>query len=157
MYFCSYAYGYCIPCRLRKFRWVEFWIVACTWHLLHPQKKTRTQVTITFAMHGITSSSIRQSHFACLSHFLHGRHDFSHATGSYLCAWFAHFPRDLPFVEGSPLSYYVVNLLIPPGADYYYPDVALSSVDANLILPFSTLNQNLLLIRSSLSHRRCQL
>ena len=58
---------------------------------------------------------------------------------------FAHFPHDLPFVKGSPLSCYVVNLLILPGADYYYPDVAQSSVDVNLILPFSIINQNLFL------------
>ena len=154
---CSCTYGYCIPRRLRKFRWVEFWIVACTWHLLHPQKKTQTQVMIAFAVHGVTSSLIRRSHVACLSHSLHGRHDFSHATDSYWCAWFAHFPHDLPFVVGSPLSYYVMSLLIPLDADYHYPDVARSSVDANLILPFSALNQNLLLIRSSLSHRRHQL
>ena len=42
-----------------------------------------------------------------------------------------------------------MNLLIPPGADYHYPDVARSSVDANLILPFLVLNQNLFLIKSS--------
>ena len=42
-----------------------------------------------------------------------------------------------------------MNLLIPPGADYQYPDVVQSSVDANLILPFLVLNQNLFLIRSS--------
>ena len=42
-----------------------------------------------------------------------------------------------------------MNLLVPLGADYHYPDVALSSVDANLTLPFGALNQNLLLIRSS--------
>ena len=104
---------------------------------------------ITFAVHDVTSSSIRQSHVACFSHSLHGTHDFSHATDSYQCAWFTHFPHDLPFVEGFPLSDYVVNLLIPPGADYHYPDVAQSSVDAKLILPFSALNQDLLLIRSN--------
>ena len=80
---CSYAYDYCIPLRLRKFHWVGFWIVTCTWHLLHPQKKTQTQVVIAFAMHDVISSSIRQSHVACLFHSLHGRHDFSHATDSY--------------------------------------------------------------------------
>ena len=42
-----------------------------------------------------------------------------------------------------------MNLPIPPGADYHYPDVALSLVDANLTLPFGALNQNLLLIRLS--------
>ena len=145
----SLTYGYYIPRCLRKFCWVEFQIVACTWHLLHPHKKTQTQAMIAFAMRGATSSSICQSHVACLSHSQHVRHDFSHVTDSYQCAWFIHFLHDLPFVEGSPLSYYVVNLLIPPGADYHYPDVARSSVDANLILPFSALNQNLLLIRLS--------
>ena len=30
-----------------------------------------------------TSSSVRQSHGACLSYSLHGRHDFSNATDSY--------------------------------------------------------------------------
>ena len=37
----------------------------------------------------------------------------------------------------------ILNLLMPPGADCHYPDVALSLVDANLILPFYALNQNL--------------
>ena len=64
-------------------------------------------------------------------------------------SWFAHFSHDLPFVEGLPPIGYVVNLLILPVADYHYPDVALSSVDANLTLPLGALNQNLFLIRSS--------
>ena len=55
----------------------------------------------------------------------------------------------LSFVKGLPPIGYVVNLLIPPVADYHYPDVALSLVDANLTLPFCALNQNLFLIRSS--------
>ena len=38
---------------------------------------------------------------------------------------------------------------MPPGADCHYPDVALSLVDANLILPFYALNPNLFLIKSS--------
>ena len=70
---------------------------------------------------------------------------------SYLGARFAHFSHGLPFVEGLPPIGYVVNLLIPPDADCYYPDVALSLVDANLTLPFCALNQNLFLIRSSKS------
>ena len=49
---------------------------------------------------------------------------------------FAHFSHDLLFVEGLPPIGYVVNLLIPPGADYHYLDVARSSVDVNLTLPF---------------------
>ena len=79
----SKAYGYCIPLRLRKFHWVEFWIIACTWHLLHPQKKTQIQVMIAFAVHCVTSSSIHQSRVAYLFHSLHGTHDFSHAIDSY--------------------------------------------------------------------------
>ena len=65
--------------------------------------------------------------------------------------------HDLPCVEGLPPIGYAVNPLIPLGADYHYLDVALSSVDANLTLPFGALNQNLFLIRSSNSHRRRQL
>ena len=38
---------------------------------------------------------------------------------------------------------------MPPGVDCHYPDVALSLVDANLILPFYALDPNLFLIRSS--------
>ena len=72
-------------------------------------------------------------------------------------SWFAHFSHDLPFVEGLPPIGYVVNLPIPPGADYHYSDVALSLVDANLTLPFDALNQNLFLIRSSSPHRWRQL
>ena len=104
---------------------------------------------IAFAVHGVTSSSTHQFRVACLSHSLHGTHDFSHAIESYYCAWFAHFSHDLPFVKGLPPIGYVVNLLILPGADYHCPDVALSLVDANLTPPFSALNQNLFLIRSS--------
>ena len=63
---------------------------------------------------------------------------------------FAHFLHDFPFVEGLQLSYYVGNPLIPLGVDYHYPNVVRLSVDANLILPFSALNRDLLLIRSSL-------
>ena len=72
-------------------------------------------------------------------------------------SWFAHFSHDLPFVEGLPPIGHVVNLLIPPGADYHYSDVALSLVDANLTLPFDALNQNLFLIRSSSPYRWRQL
>ena len=104
-----------------------------------------------FFMRDATSSSVRQSHVACLSHSSHGKHDSFHITDSYQYALFAHFLHDLPFVEGLQLSYYIRNLLILPGTDYHFPDVARSSVDANPILPFSALNQNLLLIRSSLS------
>ena len=103
------------------------------------------------AVHDVTSSSTHQFHVACLSHSLHGTHDFSHAIDSYYCAWFAHFSHDLPFVEGLPPIGYVVNLLIPHGAYYHCPDVALSLVDANLAPPFYALNQNLFLIRSSKS------
>ena len=101
---------------------------------------------IAFAVHGVTSSSTHQFRVACLSHSLHGTHDFSHAIESYYCAWFAHFSHDLPFVKGLPPIGYVVNLLILPGADYHCPDVALSLVDTNLTLPFCVLNQNLFLI-----------
>ena len=104
---------------------------------------------LTSAVHGVTSSSTHQFRIACLFHSLHGTHDFSHAINSYQCAWFAHFCHDLPFVEGLPPIGYIVNLLIPPGADCHYPDVALSLVDANLTPPFCALNQNLLLISSS--------
>ena len=157
MYFCSYSYSYYIPYHRRRLHWAEFWIVACMWHPLYPQKKTQIQMMIAFAVHGVTFSSTRQLHVACLSHSLHRTHDFSHATDSYYCAWFARFSHDLPFVKSLPPIGYVVNLLIPPGADYYYPDVALSSVDANLTLSFCALKQNLFLIRSSNSHRRRQL
>ena len=44
-----------------------------------------------------------------------------------------------------------MNLLMPPGADCHYLDVALLLVDANLTLPFCALNKNLFLIRSSKS------
>ena len=54
-----------------------------------------------------------------------------------------------PSVEGGPPSSYAANLLMSPGADCHYPDVALPLVDANLILPFYALNLNLFLIRSS--------
>ena len=91
---------------------------------------------IAFAVHGVTSSSTNQFRVACLSHSLHGTHDFSHAIDFYYCAWFAHFSHDLPFVEGLPPIGYVV---------------ALSLVDANLTPPFCALNQNLFLIRSSKS------
>ena len=109
-------------------------------------------------------------------HLRRARHNFFFSSSISRCMSLSFFvwetllfPRDwlllvcvvctLPswFVEGSQLSYYVGNPLIPPGADYHYPDVARLSVDANLILPFSALNQNLLLIRSSLSNRRRQL
>ena len=79
----SYAYGYSIPRHPRKFRWVEFWIIAYTWRLLYLQKKTQTQAMITFAVRDTTSSLVRQSHVACLSHSLYGRHDSSHVTDSY--------------------------------------------------------------------------
>ena len=106
---------------------------------------------IAFAVHGVTSSSTRQFHVACLSHSLHGTRDFSHAIGSYQCAWFAHFAHDLPSVEDGLPSNYAANLLMPLSADCHYPDVALPLVDANLIPPSCALNPNLFLIRSSSS------
>ena len=101
------------------------------------------------ATRDVTSFSTHLSHVACPSHSLHGTHDFSHAIDFYQCAWFAHFAHDLPSVEGGPPSSYAANLLMPPGADCHYPNVALPLVDANLILPFYALNPNLFLIRSS--------
>ena len=43
----------------------------------------------------------------------------------------------------------LANLLMPPGTDCLYPDVALPLVYVNLILPFYALNPNLFLIKSS--------
>ena len=157
MYFCSSAYNYYTPHHRRRFHWAEFWIFTYTWHPLYPWKKIQIQMILTSAVHGVTSSSTHQFHVAFLFHSLHGTHDFSHTIDSYLCAWFAHFSHDLPFVEGLPPIGYVVNLPIPPGTDYHYPDVALSLVDVNLTLPFDALDQNLFLIRSSNPHRRHQL
>ena len=134
----SCTYGYYIPHRRRKFHWAEFWIVACTWHHLSPRKKTRTQVMSAFAVRNVTSSSARQSHIACLSHSLHGRHGSSHVTDSYWYALFAHFLHNLSFVKGLQLSYYVGNPLIStwcgltlpwygPIVDWCEPDSSISS------------------------------
>ena len=101
------------------------------------------------AARGVTSFSTHQFHVACPCYSLHGVRNLSHTIGSYYCALSAHFAHNLPFVEDELPSNYVVNLLMPPGADCHCPDVALPLVDANLIPPFCALNPNLFLIRSS--------
>ena len=119
------------------------------YHPMYPQRKTQIQMVPVSAARNVTSFSTHLSHVACPSHSLHGTHDFSHAIDCYQCGWFAHFAHDLPSVKGGPPSSYATNLLMSPGADCHYPDVALPLVDANLILPFYALNPNLFLIRSS--------
>ena len=103
------------------------------------------------AARGATSFSTHQFHVACPCYSLHGVRNLSHVIGSYYYAMFAHFAHNLPSVEDELLSNYVVNLLIPPGADCHRLDVALPLVDVNLIPPSCALNPNLFLIRSSSS------
>ena len=119
------------------------------YHLLNPRKRIQTQTTLVCAARGVTSFSTHRFHVACPCCSLPGVRNLSHAIGSYYCALFAHFAHNLPFVEDELLSNYVVNLLMPPGADYHCLDVALPSVDVNLIPPSCALNPNLFLIRSS--------
>ena len=118
-------------------------------HLLSPRKRIQTQTTLVCDARGVTFFSTHRSHVACPCCSLHGVCNLSHAIGSYYCALFAHFAHNHPFVVGVLLSNYVVNHLMPPGADYRCPDMALPSVDVNLIPPSCALNPNLFLIRSS--------
>ena len=121
------------------------------YHLLNPRKRIQTQTTLVCAARGVTSFSTHRFHVACPCCSLHGVRNLSHAIGSYYCALFAHFAHNHPFVVGVLLSNYVVNHLMPPGADYRCLDVALPSVDVNLIPPSCALNPNLFPIRSSSS------
>ena len=106
------------------------------YHLLNPRKRIQTQTMLVCAARSVTSFSTHRFHVACPCCSLHGVRNLSHAIGSYYCALFAHFAHNLPSVEDELLSNYVVNLLMPPGADCHCPDVALPLVDANLIPPF---------------------
>ena len=119
------------------------------YHLLNPRKRIQTQTTLVCAAHGVTSFSTHRFHVACPCCSPHGVRNLSHVIGSCYCALFAHFAHNLPFVAGELLSNYVVNHLMPPGADYHCLDVALPSVDVNLIPPSCALNPNLFPIRSS--------
>ena len=121
------------------------------YHLLSPRKRIQTQTTLVCAARGVTSISTHRFHVACPCCSLRGVRNLSHAIGSYYCAPFAHFAHNLPFVADELLSNYVVNHLMPPGADYHCLDVALPSVDVNPIPPSCALNPNLFLIRSSSS------
>ena len=65
-----------------------------------------------FAVCGAILSSIHQFHIACLYHSLHGKHDPSLETGFYWYKLCAHFPHDLPYVEGLHTDCYVETFLI---------------------------------------------
>ena len=112
---------------------------------------------IAFAMRDVTPFSAHQFHVACLFHSLHGRRGSSLMTDFCWYALYAYFPHDPPPVEGLQQNCYVESPLILPGADEQHPNVDLSLVGADLTPPSSTLNRNLLQIRSNSSHRGHQL
>ena len=128
-----------------------------TWHHLSPRRTAQNQVMSAFIVRDATPFSARQSYVACLFHSLHGRRGSSLVTDSCWYAWYACFLHDLLFVKGLQLNCYVESPPILPGVDLHHPDVGLSLIGADLTLPSLTLNRNLLQIRSSSFHRRCQL
>ena len=62
-----------------------------------------------FVMRGAILSSVHQFHVACPYHSLHGKHGPSLETGFYWYELYAHFPHDLPYVEGLQTDCYVEN------------------------------------------------
>ena len=70
-----------------------------------------------FAVRNAILSSIHQFHVACLYHILHGKHGSSLETSFYWYVLCAHFPHDLPSVEGLQTNCYVENHLILLGVN----------------------------------------
>ena len=70
-----------------------------------------------FAVRDATPSSAHQFHVACLFHSLHGRRGFFLVTDFCWYALYAHFPHDLPSVEGLQRNCYFESPPILPGAD----------------------------------------
>ena len=70
-----------------------------------------------FAVRGAILSSLHQFHVTCLYHYLHGIHDSSLRTGFYWYELCAHFPHDLPSVEGLQTNCYVETPLILLGVN----------------------------------------
>ena len=70
-----------------------------------------------FAVHGVIPSLAHLFHVACLFHSLHGRRGSSLVTDFCWYALYAHYPHDLPSIEGLQKNYYAENPPILPGAD----------------------------------------
>ena len=70
-----------------------------------------------FTMRGAILSLIHQFHVACFYLSLHGKHGPSLKTSFYWYKLCAHFPYDLPYVEGLQTDYYAETLLILPGVN----------------------------------------
>ena len=72
---------------------------------------------IVFVVRGAILSLIHQFHVACPYHSLHGKHGFSLETGFYWYELCAHFPHDLPSIEGLQTDCYVETPLILLGVN----------------------------------------
>ena len=70
-----------------------------------------------FAVRGTILSSVHKFHTACLYHSLNGKHGPSFKTGFYWYELRAHFPHDLPYVEGLQTDCYAEALLILLGVN----------------------------------------
>ena len=62
-------------------------------------------------------SSVHQFHVACPNHSLHGKRGFSLEIDFYCYGLCAHFPHDLPSVEGLQTDCYVKTPLILLGVN----------------------------------------
>ena len=70
-----------------------------------------------FAVRGVILSSVHQFHVACPYHSLHGKRGFSLETNFYWYELCAHFPHDLPLVEGSQTDCHIETPLILLGVN----------------------------------------
>ena len=70
-----------------------------------------------FTVRGVTPSLAHQFYVACLFHSLHRRRGSSLVIDFCWYALYAHYPHDLPSVEGLQKNCYVENTPILPNVD----------------------------------------
>ena len=88
-----------------------------------------------FAMRGAILFSVHQFHVACPYHSSHGKRGFSLETDFYWYELCAHFPYDLPPIEGLQTGCYVKTPLILLGANQHPLDADPSLLGVDLIFP----------------------
>ena len=88
-----------------------------------------------FVVRGAILSLVHQFHVACPYHSLHGKRNFSLEIDFYQYELCAHFPHNLPSIEGLQTGCYVETPLILLGVNQHPLGVDPSPLGVVLILP----------------------